>query len=177
MIGSAVLSVAELPGEAIMNGATLPQGSVATTIKGQAISFGPSGLVALGTGTLVSSAFTTTIGAAALTLTELPGEAIVNGATLSSGGPDTTINGVVVTYGPSGLIARPTGTGTTAVFSLGGIIVSLFGQNEDGEQILYAGHGELMANLTGSTSDIAIDIQLLTQAGASGSATVVLPTK
>lgn len=134
--GGAPATIINLPGgsSALVNGGTLSQGQ-ATTINGEVISVGPSGVVVAP----LPSAFTTTIttiGSAPLSVVELPGAAVVDGTTLSSGGADITINGVIVTYGESGLIAVSTGSGTTTSINIGGVIMSVFGYTELGKQNL-----------------------------------------
>ncbi|KUJ14496.1 uncharacterized protein LY89DRAFT_752521 [Mollisia scopiformis] len=129
-LGTNPITILPLSGgsSALVNSATLSVGGSATSIGNIVLTYASSGLVAISTPSPISTSnsIVTTMGSSPLTIIELPGEAIVDGTTLSAGGPEATINGVEVTYASTGLIAVETGN----TISLGGIIMSIFSYTE-----------------------------------------------
>lgn len=115
--------------EAVINGQTLTQGGAAVTTNGVAVSFGASGIVpgtsfAPFVAPAVTGIVTIGTGHQPLPVTQevVNGQTalIVGSATLSAGGAATTINGVTVSAGSSGLVeAGPLGTATLPYASLG----------------------------------------------------------
>ena len=127
-----VLTILGIPGEngvAVVDGKTLSAGESAATIDGETFSEGSDGLVvadSTGTGTIMLSEITRTTGLEAiwntangdiLTASEIAGEtgvAVVDGHTLSVGGPTVTIDGETLSEGGNGLVVEA-GTGTNTI--------------------------------------------------------------
>jgi len=136
IIGSSILTFLELPSGsgAVIDDVTYSAGGAPTTVNNIVLTYGSSGLIAIPSPTQGRSQpgdiITTTIGSTPLAFVQLPSGsgAVVSGATLSAGGAAITINGVIVTYGPSGLLTIPSSTAST--IGLGGIIMSMGGFSE-----------------------------------------------
>ncbi|KAK4993385.1 hypothetical protein LTR66_006020 [Elasticomyces elasticus] len=124
--GSRVLTASEVAGRTgvvVVDGSTISIGGPAATINGQTISEGSAGLV-VGTRTVPISAVSATqtgavftIGSRTYTAFEIagsPNTVVVDGNTLSIGGPATTIDGQVISEGLNGLVV---GGSTTVPFS------------------------------------------------------------
>ncbi|KAK3670727.1 hypothetical protein LTR78_009419 [Recurvomyces mirabilis] len=105
----------------VIDGTTLHPGGPAATIHNVLVSDGPSGLVLAGTQTIPFSAIQTaplgyeallTFGNQVLTAIEPPGEAYVllDGTTLSPGGPVATIDSTIISQRPNGLVIGGTKT-------------------------------------------------------------------
>jgi hypothetical protein len=123
-LGSRVLTAFDQAGSVVIGSKTLSVGGPAATISGEVISMAPSGLVIDGAFHPFSGIPTATEGGAGLaedavftiaghvyTAIENPshaGTAVINGPngpiTLTVGGPPTTVDGKVVSFGPSGIV-------------------------------------------------------------------------
>jgi hypothetical protein len=112
--GGSSITVQETAGIAVFQGETLTPGEV-TTIDGKTVSYASTGLVvngktapfsALSTpATTAASGAVLPIGSQVVTASELSdGNLVVDGTTLSVGGPAVTVSGQVISDGPSGLV-------------------------------------------------------------------------
>ena len=128
-IGGSTHTATAVPGSSglvAIDGTTLSVGGPAVTIDGQVVSEGSSGLVIGGTTTAAFSAVGSqqsnidaivTVGSSVYTATSVPGSngvVVIDGTTLSIGGPVATINGRIVSEDSSGIVVGGT---TTAAFS------------------------------------------------------------
>ncbi|KAK6398064.1 hypothetical protein LTR65_003144 [Meristemomyces frigidus] len=120
-LGQTTVTAYQVPGqsgEAVVGGSTLSDGGPAAIIEGQTVSEGSGGLV-VGVSTTVSLPQITSVAAASgvlimlggskVTATPVPGktgEVVLDGTTLSVGGPAYTVSGEVVSEASDGLASK-----------------------------------------------------------------------
>lgn len=110
---------------ALLDGTLLSVGGPAATFAGATVSLASSGLVVASAGQTSTAYFSSSVNAAtfavggdAVTAIEEngPSTALVDGTTLSVGGPALTASGETITLGPAGLVIVSSGRSTTVPF-------------------------------------------------------------
>lgn len=115
------------PSGMVIGGSSLVPGGSAITVSNTPISLGSSGILVIGSSTVLvvptesdppSTPFATVaLTAAGQTFTPDPSSFSIAGTTISAGGPALTIGGTVISLGPSGALAI--GSSTTNLLPLG----------------------------------------------------------
>jgi hypothetical protein len=115
-VDSEMYSASALPDQndaMIVDGHTLPKGGAAARIHGQVIAYGSEGL------SILSSIASATVNGEMHAASNLPnqfGTLLLDGHTLSQGGPPVSIDGHIVTYGSKGLSVADSTALATATF-------------------------------------------------------------